>query len=576
MAADVRRLLDELASVRPHDVTALTGAGLSVEGPCSLPTGAELTQRVFDAFFLPGTLERIRLLHGAVGLIDQPVCPDLPRSTEPRLPRLETVLGVAARVYGPRAIEDSIPDVARAEPNRLHRFFARHLALGGGHLTANFDRCVELAAGTATWPPENLLHFHGAAGGGDELGATLARIEKGFPPDTAAEFRTLLTSRPVVVIAGYSGSDFFDVNVAIEEMPPNALRGHRVVWLWHSTHRPHVVVPPSDASGLSLFDILRARGAELTVLCGPTDFLLRRLADQWGMPPLGSSAPRAPATPSIACDDTKRPEASFHLYLDVGLIGEVESMLPALAPALPADQFRAITSAVLWEAGRWNDVRRLWWRAPRRDSNRLERVGASLWVQGRFLPALCWLDWHRRRTGGPARTMLAETQGRVLEHMLRTPDLRWLARRIVPTVLAELGQAEQSSGVNLYRRHADLTTSLAAAAGASRPPNHALASSEWFGQAGNVLAWINYRHRICRDSYDDSIRVVELRRRYSELQQHYRAAGSASGVVRIHLLPGAHRVFTLGEVVAGVFCLQFGWWQRVRVVAYHVLQRVIR
>ncbi|MGK8559372.1 hypothetical protein [Nocardia gipuzkoensis] len=574
---DVRRLLDDLVGVQPGEVTALTGAGLSVEGPASLPTGAELTERIFEAFFLPGTLDAIRALHGAVGLIDQPICPELPRSTDPRLPRLETVLGVAARVHGPQAVEASIPDVTGADPNRLHRFFARHLALGGGHLTANFDRCVERAAGTVTWPERDLLHFHGAAGSGDELGATLARIEKGFPLDLATRFLTLLTSRPFVLVAGYSGSDFFDVDAAIAGLPPNALRGHRVIWLSHSAHAPHVIAPPPADPALNLFDILRTQGAELTVLCGPTDFLLHHLADQWGMPPLGPPVPRAPVAPSIPSDEAERPEASFRLYLDVGLIGEVRSLLPAVAPGLPAEQVRSVTSAVLWEAGRWNEVRRLWWRArPRSDSDRVERVGASLWVQGRYLPALLWLDWHRRRVGGPARKMLAETEGRVLEHMLRTPDLRWLARRIVPTVLAELGQADQDSGVHLYRRRADLTTSLAAAAGASRPPHHALTSSEWFGQAGNVLAWINYRHRVYRDSYQDGGDTEELRRSYLELQQRYRSAGSTSGVARVHLLPGAHRVFSVGEAVAGVFSLQYGWWQRVRIVAYHVLRRALR
>lgn len=567
---DVRRLLDDLAGVAAREVTAWTGAGLSVEGPSSLPTGKELTQRIFDAFFLPGTLDTIEALHRAIGSIDQPICPDLPPSIDPRPPRLETVLGVAARVHGAQAIDQSIPDVADAEPNRLHRFFARHLALGGGHLTANFDRCIERAAGTATWPAPNLLHFHGAVGGGDELGATLARIEKGFPLDVATRFLTLLTSRPLVLVAGYSGSDFFDVNAAIAALPPNALRGHHVIWLSHSAHTPHVIVPRPEDPALTLFDILRARGAELTVLCGPTDFLLRRLADQWGLPPLGSPAPRAPVRPSIPSDDTKRPEASFHLYLDVGLIGEVRSLLPTVAPALPAEQVRAVTSAVLWEAGRWNEVRRLWWRArPRTDITRVERIGASLWVQGRYMPALLWLDRYRRRVGGPARKTLAETEGRVLEHMLRTPDLRWLARRLVPTVLTELGHADQSSGIHLYRRRSDLTTSLA---GASRPPHHALTSSEWFGQAGNVLAWINYRHRVYRDSYQEGGDTDELRWNYRELQQHYRAAGSTSGAARVHLLPGAHRVFSVWEVVASVCSLQYGWWQRVRIVANRVLR----
>ncbi|MFF4893426.1 SIR2 family protein [Micromonospora chersina] len=573
-------LLAAFSDVPPQDVTVLSGAGVSIEGPSYLPSGLALTRRAFDSFFMPDTLRLVCERHQAVGWYDTSLCPqDSPSSRSVRLPRLETVLGVAARVYGPEAVDQILVDVATAKPNRLHHFFAGHLAAGGGHLTANFDRCIEGAgrARSMRWPESGLLHFHGEVGGKEPLGATLARIEAGFREDVAARFSTLLRKRPVVLVTGYSGSDFFDVNALIAGLPRRSLLDLRVVWLLHSTHTPHLVplpVPDTDEPAFTLFDLVRQQGAELTVLCGPTDFLLARLARQWGFARV--PAPHAPGQdthmPPIA--RRRQPEASFLLCHELGLLADATSLLPAVVKRLPPAEIRSVTSAALWEDGRWNKVRRLWWQSkPRSASIRAERIGASLWVQGRLVPALVWLSWHRRRAVGDDRTLLAETEGRVLEHMLRTPELRWWARRFIPTVLGEIGPARQAAGVHRFRTRADLATSLAASLGGQREPHHAATSSEWFGQAGNVLAWISYQHRRLRDAYRDDDSADDLRARYLVLQQHFRSVGSRAGAIRAHLLPGAHRVFTVREVVAGVFSLQYGWWHRVRIVANHTVRR---
>lgn len=258
-------LLTALADVSAPDVTVLSGAGVSIEGPSCLPSGAALTRRAFDGFFLPGTLEVLCHRHEAVGWHDASPCPrDASAPPRVRLPRLETVLGVAARVYGPDAIDQVLVDVATAEPNRLHHFFAEHLAAGGDHLTANFDTCVERAGRVRSlgWPESDLLHFHRAIGGREPLGATLAEIESGFTGDVATRFTTLLGKRPVLLVAGYSGSDFFDVNALVARLPAGSLTRLRVVWLWHSDHDPHLVsvpVPPADQPAFTLFDILRRR-----------------------------------------------------------------------------------------------------------------------------------------------------------------------------------------------------------------------------------------------------------------------------------------------------------------------------
>lgn len=77
------------------------------------------------------------------------------------------VLGVGEQVYGYAAIREVLADVANAPPNRLHRFFAAHLKVGGEHITANLDGCVEHAA-DADFPGLS-LHRRRCQNSGDRL-----------------------------------------------------------------------------------------------------------------------------------------------------------------------------------------------------------------------------------------------------------------------------------------------------------------------------------------------------------------------------------------------------------------------
>lgn len=571
------RDLDWLVSAAPADVTVLSGAGVSVEGPSSLPTGWELTERIFTAYFPAGTLNAVLLAHLDIGWTATQPCPADPASPEPKLPRLETVLGVVARVHGERAVDDSVADVARAVPNRLHRFLARHLAEGGGHLTANFDECVEKAAAALSLAsPGAVLHFHGATGpDGGVLGATLERIEKGFPLDLADRFLDELCARPALLVIGYSGSDFFDVDTAVHGLEAGALAGMRVLWLLHSAHAPHFVT--DDEALPPLVAGLRRAGARVDVLCGPTALVVESLSQAWGFPPLGPDSARRPNPPVLAADDSLREVAALELFLEVGMFKQVKTLLaPPPAKASPA-LIRSATSAMLWELGRWNDLRRFWRRfrpgTEKERVERLERIGATWWVQGRLVPAYLWLTWHRRRAEGEAVQVLAETEGRVLEHMLRTPDLAWFARLMVKKLLDVLRLPGQEAGVRQYRTRSDLKSSLEHTVEGSPRDGHASVSSEWFNQAGSLLAWVTYRHRTLRDTYDPSLTAPELRTRYRELRDQYSALGSLSGAARTILLPGAQRVFTLREVLCDLRRLQFGPWHRIRIVARHQLAK---
>ena len=166
---------------------------------------------------------------------------------------------------------------------------------------------------------------------------------------------------------------------------------------------------------------------------------------------------------------------------------------------------------------------------------RAERVGACLWVQGRLVPAYLWLAAHWRAPAAvdPDHARLfAETQGRVVEHMARTPELRpiarWLAPRAVGRICA-LGGLEQQAGVHAFRRRQDLVSSLDEIRGRRREAGHAAVSQHWFTEAGSLTAALSYRHRQLRDEFHARGPDEELAADYRELADRFDIVGSAAG-----------------------------------------------
>lgn len=584
----IQDLATLIASPGPASVTMLSGAGISAPGPASLPTGAELTERTFAALFAPGTLETILRHHAAVGWWSSDPCErGMRQPRRPRPPRLETVLGVAEQVYGYAIIRDVLADVANAQPNRLHRFFAAHLKAGGNHITANFDGCIEQAADAdfAGWRKSGrIYHFHGSLAedpSGRSLGATLTRIEGGFDDDQAMRFRQIIPNGGVLAIFGYSGTDFFDVDVALAALPPDALADLSVFWVAHNHDAAWHDIDPYGKTAPPLARHFRRAGATVRMICGPTDHLIAALARHWSFPDLGRPARRRPRSPVIAANEEARRAATFLLHCHLGLHDEAARVIRdgPLAQVDPVAVWQA-QSEHLWEHGRWNDLRRMW-RSSRVPAAlcgaiRAERIGATLWVQGRLIPAYLWLSFHRRRCENASdRLLLAETEGRVVEHMARVPELRMLAGRLAPGMTAVIGRTSQVAGVHQYRRRNDLTSSLRAIGGDPREEAEAATSSHWFAEAGSIRAALSYRHRHYRDTYQEKlIKDGELATRYRELQAHYRSVGSQAGSYRTHLLPGAERVYSLGEVARGVMTLQYGWWHRIRLILHHFTLRV--
>ncbi|MDP3984888.1 MAG: hypothetical protein Q8Q52_07805 [Acidimicrobiia bacterium] len=250
-----------MPDLAPADVVFLTGAGISANAPTNGPVGYELTTRALSNAFLPETLEEVQRGYEALGF------------GAGRMPRVEAILEIAARVHGQEVLEDLLEDLAVARPNEFHRFFAEHVLAGGGHLTANFDTAIERAVVGA-----EVLHFHGSlAFGTAGLGATLSRIERGFPDEVGAELRELLVGqhRHTLVVAGYSGLDFFDMDPFITAHA-DELRNSidRLIWIEHAHAAPEGLFTQVEWSGPPMLATLARAGVECTMVQAQTASLL--------------------------------------------------------------------------------------------------------------------------------------------------------------------------------------------------------------------------------------------------------------------------------------------------------------
>ena len=388
-------------------------------------------------------------------------------------------------------------------------------------------------------------------------------------------------------------SDFFDVDTAVGAMLPGSLARLRVIWIAHANGPWHHVDPaataPLSPTGpsltLPLTGLLQRAGAQVEMACGPTGDLVRVIAARWKLPDPGAPASRTAWVPVLSADPDRRRDATFMLYRELGLHGEIASMLRAgPSPGVDPQAVWLAHSELLWEQGRWGTLRRAWRNKkvppPFSPAVRAERAGACLWVQGRLVPAYLWLTWHRRHCPDEAdRLMLAETEGRVIEHMNRVPELHLVARLLASGLIRVLGGTSQRAGVHLYRRRNNLVSSLLSITGHPRSSTEAQTSNTWFTEAGNLTSALNYRHRQYRDTYPpkdargEYVGDDELARRYRELQKQFESVGAPADAWAAHRLPGAERVFTTGEIIRGLKAVQYGWWHRFRLLSRYTIRR---
>lgn len=570
----------------PADVLLLTGAGVSANEPTALPLGGELLSRAIDRFFDPTALDEIMKVHAELGLNVSDPCLG---QTNTRPPRLETVLDVAAVTYGPEHALGLLADFRDAPPNQLHAVLAGHLEAGGFQLTTNFDDCIERAAAHPQIVGDRVWHLHGSLAQGESLaslGATLRAIETGFSAGEADRLREALRRHSALVVLGYSGSDFFDVDSAVAELTDPALRNHAVLWVAH--HRGGSASRRPLDRDPQLVRLLENAGADVTVLCASTSDVCQALATEWGIhipndfPALAiprglhvtdghRKRPRPPGSPPTTV--AARTRATFNLYLQLRLHRHARKMLAdARLQISSIDLFRA-EAQIMWDAGEYATLARRWWMAPSEIPRweRSERIGACLWEQGRLIPAYLWLTRHSRRlcANTSERLKVDETTARVVLQMHRSPDTRWLARRVRPLVQARLREVTRAEGLDTFRRANDVVRQLATADDPSPTANDARTSSLWFLEAGDLAALLAYRYSYYRRSYRSDIPTPELEIRYRKLQADKARVGSADA--RVMHLPGAERVYSVREFVPGLFAVQFAPWHRVRLLGRFLL-----
>jgi hypothetical protein len=542
-----------LSAIAPEEVVFWSGAGISFAAPTCAPGGIELVERALETFFEPDTLARIRDYYGALCLARTH-------------PRLETVLDVIRRIHGLEALRNVLSDVRDRPPNTLHRFFADHLSLGGRHITANFDTCIEACGG------DGVAHFHGSfIDGDDALGATLARIQRGFPLEITIRLHDLLFAGTcLLVFVGYSGSDAFDVEPFLRRLDANPLDGTAVLWISYADSDSLTISrDSSDIRVARHLELLEKAGADCFEVSGDPVVLLRTFAERWNLPAPGSggSCVRAWAPPVV--DGVARSRASLELWAMMGVHREIRRHFAEHPPRTPGEL--AIAAQTSWAGGRYREAARQWWAVfPRTDpvsrANAAERAGSVLWVQGRLLHA--YLLLHRalaraRREGvdGEPLWLLAEALGHVLVHMKRRPLLRrFVTDARKRRVLAYLDAAMPDEGYTSLGVHLDARLGGVQAALRSKASDRTSPITT-FDEAEALKAMLSYRHADLRRRAEagDLPTPDEYRRQ----RAHCLALGAFGDVPRIYTIPGAARAFPSGQLRQDLKGVELATWPKL-------------
>jgi hypothetical protein len=241
------------------------GAGISIPPPARLPAGAPLTWFAVEQTCGAGVVERLRALWDEANRLTSVRPGDAPLGP---IPRLETILGevaaaeAAARTTGFTFMR-GFRSFARAPANENHAVLAALMHAGATIVTTNFDSCVEDAyvaiagAGSLaaekignTWRfvrrdsrPGGLWHVHGAANDVPSLGATVAMVKEGLPPEFESVLRRRLREGVAVAFVGYSASDSFDVTPFFEALGPAEARASAAAFVQYFRDE----VPPTAA-----------------------------------------------------------------------------------------------------------------------------------------------------------------------------------------------------------------------------------------------------------------------------------------------------------------------------------------
>lgn len=588
----------------PSNVVILSGAGISVDGPTNGPLGAALARAALDRAFLPGTLLEVQGAYAVLGM------------RESRVPRLEAILEIAVSVHGTSVLSQLLEELVKAEPNALHHFFGQHVALGGQHVTANFDTLIERAV-----PGTRVLHFHGSLShdgkGCDSLGATLSRVERGFNNDVRERLMEAFTGTPRrrLLVVGYSGSDYFDMDPFVEQAASafaDALV--QVIWVEHDNAAPNGTFEISeDLEGApKMLRMLADAGIEWLRLRGNTASALTVFAQMWGLDPV-IPEPRRTQGHDVAevGDWSTRALATHRLFRHMGMYRSDNELLarePWLRERVDVEE----AAEAAWQRGEHSYAlahwRRLYGGADAASRAMLrERTAACLWDRGSYLRAY----WHASKAVSIASgcgnadvlALTVEMKARVLVHMARTPELRWFStptrrQHLVLAIDKLVGTLRMGAHVGNRLRDVRLllemdpegsdrkTTSAASVRHGPPSPQGVVAGHrqvttpaasaqskevESFSEYESLSAVADYSRGQMRSEAAAGLQVTA-----ETVEQYRRAAeylGKTAAVATLFAVPGAAPHYTLRDVMRALPQVPATPWHRVRLLGRWVVAK---
>jgi tetratricopeptide (TPR) repeat protein len=232
-------------------MTVLCGAGVSVRS--GLPDGQRLAATAFE-----------QVAHGAgvfSSTATDAVLDERRKDLSDGPLRLELVLDLMAREVPAVTLAGVYTMTLGATPNRAHHILAQ---LDCPVITTNQDTLIE-EAGVAAGRRADVSHLHGKASDLASVVTMLSQYVDDLPAATAAEFRSHLVARHLVVL-GYSGRD--------RDIMPYLHHADRITWLQFD--------PPTGALPLSPeAEALQAHlGSRMTVVNhpDPQEWLYERLS----------------------------------------------------------------------------------------------------------------------------------------------------------------------------------------------------------------------------------------------------------------------------------------------------------
>lgn len=290
--------LDSIDLVREGRCAFFVGSGVSCASPTFIDSGAQVLHALCSALAPDGECGE-RFLELATTRL-----------------RFEVLLYYVEQCFGSEILEYF---GTRLLPNAHHVFLAEAIDVGHPVVTTNFDRCIEAACQTLDIDPPVLIgpgdfermlgsdgylaKLHGCVSERWTIQATttgIATMGAGWRTDEPkTQFLRRLAREHVLVVMGYSGSDDFDINPALENANP---RG--VVWV---DHRPGQLLEARIEGGEQLREVfgdqppgllvrlvLASPQCRILVLRGDTGAVCDRIAEEVGISSVAMAKDESP------------------------------------------------------------------------------------------------------------------------------------------------------------------------------------------------------------------------------------------------------------------------------------------